>query len=77
MPRTPEGRSAIVLAAVGDEPATTSQLYDRVGYPELLRADLIQYERFRAVLVKLAAEGRVESATDEDGATVWRRPAPD
>ena len=77
MPRTPDERSAIVLEAVADEPATTSQLYDRIGYPQLLRADLIQYERFRAVLAKLAAEGRIESATDDDGATVWRLPARD
>jgi hypothetical protein len=63
----------IVFAALDDEPATTSALYDRVGYPALLRAGLIAYVAFRETLVELVAEGRAGSGTDDDGATVWRR----
>jgi hypothetical protein len=63
----------IVFAALGEEPATTSELYDRVGYPQLMRAGLISYPAFRSTLAALAAEGRAAFGTDEDGATVWQR----
>ena len=63
----------IVLAELTDAPATTSALYDRVGYPALMRGGLIAYARFSQTLVELEAQGLATSATDEDGATVWRR----
>src|SRR4051812_31322397 len=63
----------VVYAALTDEPATTSDLYDRVGYVALMRAGLVPYPAFRETLVELAAEGRAAYATDDDGATVWRR----
>ena len=62
-----------VLGALTDDPASTSDLYDRIGYPALLRAGLIPYPAFRETLVELEAEGRAASGTDEDGATLWRR----
>jgi hypothetical protein len=63
----------IVFAELTDEPASTSDLYDRIGYPALMRSGLIAYAAFRETLVELEAQGRATSATDEDGATVWRR----
>jgi hypothetical protein len=68
------GRDSAVLAALGDEPASTDELYDRVGYPALVRAGLIQYPRFRAALEQLAADGLAERRAGPDGATLWSRP---
>jgi hypothetical protein len=65
-----------LLGALTDDPTSTSELYDRVGYPALVRAGLVPYEAFRAELVKLSAAGLAERGTDDDGATTWRRPAP-
>jgi hypothetical protein len=65
-------RSSVVLAAVTDQPRSTSELYDRVGYRALLQVGLIPYEAFRDELVKLEAAGLVDSETASDGATVWR-----
>jgi hypothetical protein len=62
-----------VFDVLTDEPVTTSDLYDRVGYPALMRAGLIAYAAFRETLAELVAAGRATAATDEDGATVWRR----
>jgi hypothetical protein len=67
---SPRARS-IVLDAVTAEPTTTSALYDRIGYPGLLRAGLIDYRAFRAVLVSLEAEGVVRSEMADAG-TRWR-----
>jgi hypothetical protein len=66
-------RRDVVLAALGPEAATTSDLYDRVGYVALARVGLIPYPAFRDALVALAAAGLAESETVEDGATLWRR----
>ena len=63
----------VVFAALTEEPATTSALYDRVGYPALVRAGLVAYTAFRETLAGLEADGRAASDTDADGATVWRR----
>ena len=63
----------VVFDALGDEPVSTSDLYERLGYPALLRAGLIPYPAFRETLVELVAEGRATAGTDEDGATVWTR----
>ena len=68
-----EHAQATVLAALSDEPATTSELYDRVGYPALVRAGLVSYHAFRDTLEALKSAGRAAAATDDDGATVWRR----
>ena len=64
----------MVLAALTDEPATTSELYDRVGYATLARAGLIPYEAFRAELMRLSAAGLADSEMAHDGGTLWRRP---
>lgn len=64
-------RSSVVLAAVSDEPTSTSDLYDRVGYLALARAGLIPYAAFRAELVQLSQAGLVRSETGSDGSTLW------
>jgi hypothetical protein len=69
-------RASALLAALTDEPTSTSDLYDRIGYPTLNRIGLIQYHAFRAELAKLSAEGLAESETGHDGATMWRLAAP-
>jgi hypothetical protein len=66
-------QSSVVLAALTEVPTSTSDLYDRVGYPALVRVGLIPYEAFRAELSKLAAAGLARSETGSDGATLWRR----
>jgi hypothetical protein len=69
-------RAQAVLAAVSDEPTSTSDLYDRVGYVELVRVGLIPYGAFRDQLAWLEKQGLVVSAPSEDGSTLWRRPPP-
>jgi hypothetical protein len=66
-------RTSELMAVIGSEPTSTSDLYDRVGYPALARLGLIPYRAFRAELAALAATGAIESATAPDGSTVWRR----
>ena len=87
VPRPPCGRSGyplvvrppteyarrLVLEALGPEPASTQELYDRLGYPALLRAGLIDYRAFRRVLVELQDEGLAAGVDGEDGATCWTR----
>ena len=67
-------RASALLAALTREPASTSEIYDRVGYDTLTRVGLVSYHAFRAELAELAAAGLVESRTDGDGSTVWRLP---
>lgn len=67
-------RASAILAVLTVAPTSTSELYDRVGYPTLVRLGLIPYEAFRAELVKLSAAGQAVSDTAEDGATAWRLP---
>src|SRR4051794_12561868 len=62
-----------LLAALTDEPTSTSDLYDRVGYPLLIRLGLVSYHAFRDELARLAAAGLAERNTAEDGASLWRR----
>ena len=69
----PAPQSSVVLAALTDEPASTDEVYDRVGYPALVRARLVQYAAFRAALVRLEAEGLARSSPGRDGATLWVR----
>lgn len=66
-------RSSVVLAALTEEPTSTSDLYDRVGYRALMQVGLIPYEAFRAELVKMHAAGLVRSEAGADGGTLWRR----
>jgi hypothetical protein len=67
-------RASVLIAALTSEPATTSDVYDRVGYPALARLGLIPYQAFRDELVKLAADGLAETCTAADGSTAWRLP---
>jgi hypothetical protein len=69
-------RESILIAAITNDPATTSELYDRVGYPALARLGLIPYKAFRDALVQLAASGTIEPGAAPDGSTTWRRPDP-
>jgi hypothetical protein len=66
-------RASELLAIVSTEPASTSELYERIGYSTLARLGLIPYHAFRAELAALAATGAIESATGPDGSTIWRR----
>ena len=60
----------LILKALRDRPATTSQLYDRLGYPVLLRLQLIDYRAFRDVIGRLERDGRIHGEPHEDG-TIW------
>jgi hypothetical protein len=68
-------RTDALMAVVTADPASTSDLYDRVGYPTLARIGLIPYDAFRDALAALAATGAIEGQTAPDGSTVWRRTA--
>jgi hypothetical protein len=63
----------VLLDALTSEPTTTSDLYDRVGYPALTRVGLVPYHTFRAELAKLSAAGLARSEDAPDGSTVWWR----
>ena len=65
-----------LLSALTHEPTSTETLYERVGYATLARLGLIPYDAFRAELSRLAAAGLAEKQTVEEGATLWRLPAP-
>lgn len=75
MPRSSAGGPLAVLRVLTDTATSTEDLYDRAGYPALMRAGLIPYRAFRAALAELEAEGLAASETDADGATLWRRTA--
>jgi hypothetical protein len=66
-------RTSALMAVITSEPASTSELYDRVGYTTLARLGLIPYHAFRAELAAMAATGAIESDTAPDGSTIWRR----
>lgn len=66
-------RTSTLMAVVTTDPASTSELYDRVGYPALARLGLIPYPAFREALAGLAATGAIESYTGPDGSTMWCR----
>jgi hypothetical protein len=69
-------RASALLAALANEPASTSELYERVGYATLTRLGLVPYAAFRAELVRLSAAGLAESHAAADGATMWRLATP-
>jgi hypothetical protein len=62
---------SVLLAALTQEPASTSELYGRVGYAALARVGLIPYDAFRAELAVLSANGLAQSDTANDGSTIW------
>jgi hypothetical protein len=64
-------RDSELLAVLTNEPASTSDLYEQIGYVTLTRLGLIPYPAFRQALGKLAAAGLAEHETAEDGSTVW------
>jgi hypothetical protein len=59
--------ASILLAALTSEPTSTSDLYERVGYPALVRIGLVPYDAFRAELVRLSAAGLAQSGVDDAG----------
>jgi hypothetical protein len=65
-------RATVLLGALTHEPASTSDVYDRVGYLELTRVGLIPYAAFRAELAKLSAAGFAQDELADDGSTLWR-----
>ena len=70
-------RAPALLAVLSSEPASTSALYERVGYAALARLGLVSYHAFRGELVRLAAAGLVVSDADREGSTTWRLATPD
>jgi hypothetical protein len=64
-------RSSVLLVALTSEPASTSEVYARVGYLALARVGLIPYAAFRAELARLCAAGLADSETSGDGSTLW------
>jgi hypothetical protein len=64
-------RESALLAALTTEPASTSELYERIGYATLTRLGLVPYDAFRAALVRLSAAGLAAHETGGDGSTVW------
>ncbi len=76
MTSAPTPRSAAVLALLGDVPQTTGDLYDRMGYPTLVRVGLVPYDDFRAALAELERAGLATSETSEEGPTWWRAAPP-
>ncbi len=64
-------RTSVLLAALTDQPLSTSELYDRVGYVALARVGLIPYPAFRAELERLSAAGVATSEIAGDGSTLW------
>lgn len=66
-------RASVLLAAITSEPTTTSDLYDRIGYPALTRLGLIPYHAFRAELLRLSAAGLASREEAPDGSTMWWR----
>jgi hypothetical protein len=64
-------RAAALLAALTNDPASTEELYERVGYATLLRVGLIPYPAFRAELERLSASGLAERDTTANGSTLW------
>jgi len=65
-------RATVLLGALTGEPASTSELYSRVGYAALTRVGLVPYEAFRAELGKLSAAGRAQREVGRDGSSTWR-----
>jgi hypothetical protein len=66
-------RRSVLLSALTSEPASTSDLYSRVGYAALTRVGLVPYPVFRAELAKLSAAGLADCDIGGDGSTMWRR----
>src|SRR3954453_16206843 len=63
-------------AALPSGATSTSDLYDRIGYPALMRAGLIDYRAFRSALEALEADKLAESASgDDETGTLWRVPS--
>ncbi len=64
-------RESALVAALSSEPVSTSELYERIGYPTLTRLGLVPYDAFRAELARLSAAGIAAHETAGDGSTMW------
>ena len=62
MSRTSARGPLTALHVLTDEPVSTSDLYELVGYPALMRAGMIPYRSFRSALVQLLHEDRAALA---------------
>lgn len=69
-------RTSVLLGALAGGPASTSDLYTRVGYRALNRVGLVPYDAFRAELVRLKTAGLAQSELGRDESTVWRLAKP-
>ena len=64
-------RESDLLAGLTSRPTSTSDVYERIGYPTLARLGLIPYPAFRQALAGLSASGLAQHDTAQDGSTVW------
>lgn len=67
-------RESVLLAALTPQPASTSDIYDRIGYAALTQIGLVPYDKFKAELGKLENAGLILHAAAADGTTTWWRP---
>ena len=65
-------RTSTLLGALEERPATTSELYRRLGYFKLTELGLVAYPAFRSELDKLADAGLVDACSTRNGSTMWR-----
>lgn len=64
-------RESVLMGVLTIDPASTSDLYERVGYGRLAEVGMIPYGEFRGELEKLKAAGAVTSEAGTDGSTMW------
>ncbi|HUA72595.1 MAG TPA: hypothetical protein VMA96_15980 [Solirubrobacteraceae bacterium] len=64
-------RESVLIGVLTIDPTSTSELYERAGYPALAEAGMISYHEFRGELEKLQAAGIVTSEAGADGSTLW------
>ena len=66
-------RESVLIAALTQQPVSTSDVYERVGYAALTQIGLVPYDKFKAELGRLENAGLIVRAVAADGSTTWRR----
>ncbi len=69
-------RESVLIGALTQQPASTSDIYERVGYAALTQVGLVPYDKFKAELGRLESAGLVRRAVTPDGTTTWWRSRP-
>jgi hypothetical protein len=67
-------RESVLIAALTQQPASTSDVYARVGYAALTEIGLVPYDKFKGELGRLQSAGLILRAVGADGTTTWWRP---